>query len=311
MTGGVSPDSGERAVRSSFLARGGLLLATVLATLAFAGSASATGSVTAATCIEANEQAGPLRHAGKLREARASLRLCSTESCPIAVRKDCIAGAAQADADVPTIAFSVQGPDGNDLTTVSITLDGQPLIDRLDGKAVDVDPGEHVFRFAAPGVPPVEKRIVVIQGQKNREERVQLGAPKLAVAVPATQKLEPSRQRSTGIIVGGAGLALLAGGTIAGIVAAFEWSATKSDCGGSVSSCTNANGASSAHSATITSSTVADIALGLGGVAFVTGVVMVVLAPPPGRATSASSATLRVAPQLGPGANGLVLQGSF
>ena len=73
----------------------------------------------------------------------------------------------------------------------------------------------------------------------------------------------------------------------------------------------NTSVASFVFSATITSSTVADIALGLGGVAFVTGVVMVVLAPPPGRATSASSATLRVAPQLGPGANGLLLQGSF
>jgi hypothetical protein len=275
--------------------------------------AFANEKVTAAACVDANEQAGPLRHAGKLREARASLRLCSAESCPVAVRKDCIAAAAQADADVPTITFSVQGPRGDDLTAVVVTLDGQPLVDRLDGKAVDVDPGEHLFRFETAGLPPVEKRIVVIQGQKNRQEKVQLGelAPVAPVVLlsPVQREPPPDRQRTRGLVVGGVGLGLLAVGGASGLVAALEWSAAKSACGAQFPvSCAQAATASSDRSATVAASTVADVALGVGGAALITGAVMVLLAPPPGAVRSGS---LTAVPQLGPNAGGILLQGRF
>jgi hypothetical protein len=295
--------------------------AAVVATLAVLATTPATAlaadKVTAAACIEANEQAGPLRHAGKLREARASLRLCSAEACPIVVRKDCLAGAAQADADVPTITFSVQGPDGNDLTAVTVTLDGQPLVDRLDGKAVDVDPGEHVFRFEAAGLPPVEKHLVVTQGQKNRQERVQLGAmPAGATPGSVVDKPKPSSQRTTGIIVGGVGLGVGVAGVVAGLVATAEWSAAKTACGAKnfPATCANPAAASSDRSATVAASDVADIGIGLGAAALVTGIVMVVLAPPPDRGRPSTSGGLTVGPLVGGGAggaNGVLLQGSF
>jgi hypothetical protein len=289
----------------------------VTITAALAGlvprAALAADRITAAACIEANEAAGPLKQAGKLREARASLRLCSSDSCPIAVRKDCIAGATQLDVDVPTITFSVQGPDGNDLATVTVKLDGQLLLDHLDGKAVDVDPGSHVFRFEAPGLPPIEKTIVVSQGVKNRQEQVTLGEPRrpvVAVVVPPPPPTPPqqSKLRSNGILVAGGGLIALAGGAVAGLVATLEWSAAKDACGSKFpATCTNPSLASSDRSATVTAGTVADIALGVGGVALVTGAAMILLAPAPGSQTSG----LQLAPMIGPSATGLTLGGSF
>jgi hypothetical protein len=285
------------------------MAAVVMLTAALAGlvplQALAADRVTSAACIEANEAAGPLKQSGKLREARASLRLCSSDSCPIAVRKDCIAGATQLDVDVPTITFSVQGPDGNDLSAVTVKLDGQPLLDHLDGKAVDVDPGSHVFRFETAGLPAVEKTIVVSQGVKNRQEQVTLGEPKrpVPVVVPPPQRppAPQSRLRSNGILVAGGGLIVLAGGAVAGLVATLEWSAAKDACGSKFpATCTNPSLAASDRSATVTAGTVADIALGIGAA-------MVLLAPAPGAQTTG----LRLTPVIGPTTTGLMLGGSF
>jgi hypothetical protein len=239
--------------------------------------------------------------------------LCSSDSCPIAVRKDCIAGATQLDVDVPTITFSVQGPDGNDLSAVTVKLDGQPLLDHLDGKAVDVDPGSHVFRFEAPGLPAVEKTIVLSQGVKNRQEQLMLGEPKhpvvpVVVPPPPPPPVRQSKLRTDGILVAGGGLIVLAGGAIAGLVATLEWSAAKDACGAKFpDACMNPSLASSDRSATVTAGTVADIALGVGGVALVTGAAMILLAPAPG----AQTAGLRLTPVIGPTSTGLMVGGSF
>jgi len=46
--------------------------------------------------------------------------------------------------------------DGSNITDVTVTLDGTRLATRLDGKAVSVDPGEHVLTFVADGYPTFE-----------------------------------------------------------------------------------------------------------------------------------------------------------
>jgi hypothetical protein len=281
----------------------------------------ADDAVTPASCVAANEAAGPLRRAGKLREARARLRFCSAQSCPGVVRKDCVAGAAQADADVPTIAFSVHDADGNDLSAVHVSLDGQPLAERLDGTALEVDPGEHLFKFESPAMPTVEKRLVIVEGEKNRHERVQMGEPKAVVVVgprptpfapaaPAPPALSNDR-RNVGFAVGGAGLVLLAAGGASGLVATLKWGDAKDACGPTFPvSCANKSGAASDRSTALTTSTLADIGLAVGGVALVAGAVIVLTAPPPGP-RDARSATLTLAPQVGPQANGVLLMGTF
>src|ERR1700722_13627168 len=100
-------------------------------------------------CVAANEQSGPLKQAGKLREAKASLLRCAAPSCPRRGRNDCIAGATQLDAAIPTIVFVAQDAAGNDVGAVRVKMDGLPLSNGLDGTALEVDPGEHVFTFTA------------------------------------------------------------------------------------------------------------------------------------------------------------------
>jgi hypothetical protein len=293
-------------------------VSVVGAIVSLPGIALADG-MTRDQCINANEQAGQLRKAGKLRDARTSLRLCSADVCPAAVRRDCLAGAERVDADVPSITLSAQDPTGNDLAAVRVSIDGQLVAERLDGKPVEVDPGEHVFRFEAAGLPPLEKRLVIVEAEKNRRERVQLGEPKpVAAPAPAPPPQPPpvaaehhgASRRSVGFVVGGVGLGVMAVGGVAGILAVAEWSSAKDACG-TVNfplRCNNPSQASSDRSTTLAAGAVADIGLGVGAVALVTGAVLVLL--PPATNAGSSSARLVLSPAVG-SASGFTLHGSF
>jgi hypothetical protein len=137
-------------------------------------------------CLDANAKAQELRRAGRLREARVQLALCTASSCPAVVRGDCGQWLTEVDAALPSIVFEAKDGDGGDLSAVKVTMDGAALIEKLDGSPIAVDPGEHRFVFEASGKPRVEKRVVVSQGQKGRRERVTLGAPTAATLEVST-----------------------------------------------------------------------------------------------------------------------------
>lgn len=121
-----------------------------------------------AACVAASDQAQTLRDEGKYRAARASLMECARDACPTIVRRDCEKWLAELDASQPTLVFGARDPKGNDVDGTRVLLDGAPLVERLDGKPVPVDPGEHVFRYEAPGAAPVEQHVVVRVNEKNR-----------------------------------------------------------------------------------------------------------------------------------------------
>ncbi len=269
----------------------GLTLCSTL--IAGATSSPATADEpTPQTCIAQNEQAGPLRRAGKLREARALFRQCSVAGCPDLVRNDCVMSATQLDAAIPSIVFAAQDGAGNDLTVVSVTMDGARLADRLDGTAIEVDPGEHQFRLEAAGQPPVEKRIVVIEGEKNRRERVVIGP----VPPPAPASLAPPRatvgatevgsRRTWALVLGGAGIAGMGLGAVTGLLAMSSWSQVKNDCGPSYpASCQNTAQATADRSSTMTTGTISTVAFIAGGAALAAGAILyLTAAPQPGGA---------------------------
>ncbi len=121
-----------------------------------------------AACIASSDQAQSARDEGKYRTARASLVECSRDVCPGIVRRDCEKWLAELDAGQPTVVFGARDPKGNDVPGTHISIDGTPLLDHIDGKPTAVDPGEHVFRYEAPGAVFVEQRVVVRVNEKNR-----------------------------------------------------------------------------------------------------------------------------------------------
>jgi hypothetical protein len=117
-----------------------------------------------------------------------------------------------------TLRVPVKPPD----TTVE--LDGHVIPEAAWGTAIEVDPGEHTLRAAAPGHASFSETLTLAEG-----ERKELEAPlkALAVARPsspaplplAAQADAPVRPRVLPLVVAGAGIATLTAGLGLGYVA--------------------------------------------------------------------------------------------
>jgi hypothetical protein len=103
------------------------------------------------------------------------------------VRDDCTRRLDEVEKAQPTIIFEVKDAAGGDVTAVTVTVDGKPWTDTLDGKALAVDPGRHVFAFSVAGRAPFERTFALAEGEKGRRERIVLesAVSPSAASVPA------------------------------------------------------------------------------------------------------------------------------
>jgi hypothetical protein len=284
----------------------------------------AEADVTKAQCIKANEDGQTLRQAGKIADARVQLRLCGDPTCPAIVRSDCTKRLDELEAIQPTIIFEAKDGAGHDLGAVTVTMDGRPFADKLDGTALDVEPGQHEFTFTVPNQAPVVEKLIIKEADKARHERVVIGAPPPAVvsstsppllASPATPPMpvEPASsgmatRKIAGLIVGGVGVAGFAVGSVFAVLTSSAISAQKTDCPGN-GVCPNHAQALSDHSTSTTDGTVSTVGFIAGGALVAGGAVLFLTA----RHSAAPSPTtgLMVVPSVGPGGGGMLLKGEF
>lgn len=196
---------------------------------------AAAADPTTGECLSAYERSIKLRSQHELTAAREQLLICASPSCPEDVRNECASRIAEVSAQLPTLVFEAKDREGNDRVAVTVTMDGAPLVDRLDGSALPIDPGEHDFVFSAEGAPSVTKHVLVREGDKTRHESVVLGPepaepvapqppepvaapvvpPPAPVAAPTPVHPPPSAaapattSRTVGIVVGAVGVAAL------------------------------------------------------------------------------------------------------
>jgi hypothetical protein len=149
-----------------------------------------------AACVRAYEQAQEQRHSGKLLEARVQLQGCAGDACPGFIRSDCTTWYGELQTEVPTVVFAARSA-GRDLTDVRVSLGQSVLASRIDGEAIELDPGEYDFQFTAPGMQPLTQHVLISRGERNRLQRVEL-APlsKDADAGRGAASLPPPAQRS-------------------------------------------------------------------------------------------------------------------
>lgn len=308
---------------------GGLAVPLVAAAVALvAGAPRAHAEVTKDQCIDANTQAQSLRRDGKFASARDKLQLCGDPKCPAIIRDDCTQRLDELDRAQPTIVFDAKDGDGHDLVAVQVTVDGQPLAARLEGRALRVDPGAHAFVFTVAGQPPVSQTFVIREGEKERHETIVIGAPTapaapvaappasavpVAANPPNTPPEQPpssglGTQRLLGIGVAGMGVVGIGVGSVFGLLASSAWSSAKSACGGDTAHCTNVSSANSYKSTTDTDGTISTVGFIAGGVLVAAGAVLFFTG---GRHESAPAASLWVTPSVGPGQGGAVIRGTF
>jgi hypothetical protein len=189
----------------------------VLLGLALAAPARIATADDTSDCIAASEAAQTLRDQRALLEARDKLTLCARDVCPGPIRLDCIQQQVVVAAAMPSIVLRAKDASGADATEVQVTCDGKPFATRLDGNALLVNPGSHVFRFESPSLPPVERTIVVAEGEKNRLVVTDLTMSAPAVAQEPSSPAPPaSRQKASGddlfvpgVVLAGIGVAAL------------------------------------------------------------------------------------------------------
>jgi serine/threonine-protein kinase len=274
-------------------------------------------------CRDAYAQAQNLRDAHRLLAARAQLRVCTQPECSAFVVKECTGWLLDVESRIPGVVFTAKDARGNTLTDVTVLAADVPLTTRLDGRAVDVDPGSQVFTFVANDGSRATQTVVVAEGQKAQNVSATFGqgtstptpgvadavkpapspeAPSPDVAPPGTAAPPPGSahqlgtQRILAIVAGGLGVIGLGVGTGFGIEAIGKKGAAESACPGTCSTSTGVEDWSSAASAGTTST----VGFVLGGVAIAGAAVLWLTAP------KAATAT-----QLGLGPGSLHVQGSW
>jgi hypothetical protein len=273
----------------------------------------AVADPTKAQCATGNASGQDLRRDGKLAEARDQLRTCSDPKCPGAVRVDCAKRLDELETAQPTIVFDAKDGAGADLTVVKVSVDNRLVVEKLDGSAIQIDPGEHTFTFEVAGQAPVTQRIVVKEGEKGRHEKIVIGPPPPPPPPSPPPPPPPpdqgmGTQKLLGIVGGGAGVAGIAVGGVFGLLTMSAVSKQKSDCG-SATSCPNYTQAASDHSTWTTDGTISTIAFIAGGALLAGGTVLFFTAHP---GTEQPAATgLVVVPGVGPGGGGILLKGAF
>ncbi|MEO7110472.1 MAG: hypothetical protein ABI183_08555, partial [Polyangiaceae bacterium] len=176
------------------------------------------------TCSNASDAGQKARDEGHLVKARQEFLVCARDVCPGTIKKDCSDWLTQAEASLPSIVLGAKDTHGQDLATAKVTIDGQPSDEKLEGKAMFVDPGPHTFRFEIPSEKPIDQQIVVREGEKNRavsvswEKPADIGSQQPGGATPPPPEPVSKPSHVPAYVVGGIGVVALGVGTAFAII---------------------------------------------------------------------------------------------
>jgi hypothetical protein len=150
-------------------------------------------------CASQYEKAQELRQASKLRQSKDAMLRCAKPACGDFVQGECTRWLSQIDAEMPSVAIAANDEAGQPVLDVEVTMDGEKLASRLDGRALPVDPGMHDFSFKTPTGAVVDRRIAISLGERNRVIVVKLVSPKPAPAAPPAPSKPESGAREIGL----------------------------------------------------------------------------------------------------------------
>jgi hypothetical protein len=236
----------------------------------------------AAECAHAYEAGQELRSSGQLISARNTLQSCAQESCPGFIRTDCATWLVEIQNELPTVVVAAHSQ-GRAVAQVHIIVDGRELSSGLDGQALELDPGQYDFEFQAAGMQPLEQRLIIARGERNRLIQIDLEplmnelessrpleqpeqVPREREQVPHEREQLPTRVPRSLVVPGvfaGAGVAGLAGFVGFGAWGHSSESRLKKTC--------SPNCGADSVSAVRTKYLVADVSLGMGIASLVLG----------------------------------------
>ena len=214
------------------------------------GAASpATGAQTASpspedaklACIASFEEAQRERNAGHYLASRAALIQCSEPQCGDVLASECTRMFADVESATPSVVFSAHDAARNaDRSDVSVTMNGKPLLERLEGKPIPVDPGQYELVFSATGVEPVKLPVVIRTGEKYRVINVVFPAPETpasplrpppaAAAAVVTAPEGSAEVPVLSYVLGGLGVAGVGAFVALRVIGGSDFDKMKEDC---------------------------------------------------------------------------------
>ena len=124
--------------------------ALVLAASPLLVAAESAASGPAHACIDAHAAGQIERDAGRLRSAQEQFMSCTAEACPAMIRRECVALGESVAAMMPSVVLVAQDTEGGAFEGARATIDGARIIPLLDGRPLELDPGEHRFELGLP-----------------------------------------------------------------------------------------------------------------------------------------------------------------
>ncbi len=299
-----------------------ITVATGLVALAtWAGPADAA-RVDKKTCISSSESGQKLRHDGKLRAAREQLLICARPECPAVIRQDCAQFLNEVTISTPSVVIAARDTNGKETLSVKVTIDGEVALTKLDGKAFNIDPGVHAFRYEAEDGTVLQEDVGIREGEKNRviyvafhkTEPEPTPSPSATPATTATTTPAGAAPVTTtttttkpgipagAFVFGGIGLVGVGLGTFLLVTAGSDGSNLRSTC---APSCSHSDVSAARNKALI-----GDVAIAVGGVSLIAAVWMA-LSKPGTEKTVQTTGGLRLDVAPTPGGAAIGLRGGF
>jgi hypothetical protein len=154
-----------------------------------------------AACVANHGAAQELRKASKLRAARDKLSICAEQACPKPVQGDCATWLEEVEREIPSLVVSATDGDGRELTDVRVMIDGDEIAKRLDGKPIEVDPGDYTLRLERSDGTFVDRQVVAKTGARNAQVHVEFS--NAVGASPALDKSGTAPDRTLVWVFGG------------------------------------------------------------------------------------------------------------
>jgi hypothetical protein len=157
-------------LKESWLA--GSLFAVVVVVLTARAAPARADAV--AECIGASERSLDLRKQGKLLEARREVAACTASICPEVIQEACVKRMSEINGAVPSVVLDVRDGAGRSVAGARVSIDAG-VATPVGVTAVPMDPGSHTLRFLVDGLAPIEKSVVLLEGEKEKRIPVVMG----------------------------------------------------------------------------------------------------------------------------------------
>ena len=155
-----------------------------------------TAAADAKSCIRAHSTGQRESKAGHLRLASQLFTSCgSDESCPDQLRKECAEFLETVKKTIPTVIFSVLDEDGQDVSGAKVYSSDELLVDGLDGRAFEIDPGNITCGSCCSTARPSPRTSSSARPRRTASSRSRRRSPPSIAERPRRRRHEPRLRR--------------------------------------------------------------------------------------------------------------------